>query len=93
MRSTGGITATDQVPGPMRIFTLLTTLTTTLVFLFTGNAHAHLGHLGELAGHAHWIGVGAVVVAGTLAAVLASSKDTEDEVEPEEDLEPVEETA
>ena len=73
----------------MRIFTL----SATLIFLFTGHAHAHFGHLGELAGHVHWLGVGAVVVAGTLAAILAASKDSEDGAESEEDMEPAEEAA
>ncbi len=73
----------------MRIFTL----SATLVIWSTSYAHAHLGHLGELAGHAHWVGVGAIIVAGAIVAVLASNKDTEDDAETEEDLEPVEETA
>ena len=36
----------------------------------TQQSQAHLGHLGELAGHSHWVGIGAVVVVGALAAVL-----------------------
>ena len=38
--------------------------------IFTSPAYAHLGHVGELAGHAHWVGIGAVVVAGALAGVI-----------------------
>ena len=38
--------------------------------LFASPAFAHLGHVGELAGHAHWVGLGAVVVAGALAGVI-----------------------
>ncbi|MEM7215751.1 MAG: DUF6732 family protein [Pseudomonadota bacterium] len=52
-----------------------------LVFLASvETAHAHWGHLGELAGHAHWIGIGAVVVAGALAGIvgLLSEDDKED---------------
>jgi hypothetical protein len=34
-------------------------------------AHAHVGHVGELAGHAHWIGVGAAIAAGAIAIAIA----------------------
>lgn len=30
-------------------------------------AHAHVGHLGELAGHDHWIAAGAIGLAGLVA--------------------------
>ena len=46
-------------------------------------AYAHLGHVGELAGHAHWVGLGAVVVAGALAGVIG--KWTESDADPETD--------
>ena len=44
--------------------------------LFATPAFAHLGHVGELAGHAHWIGLGAAAVAAALgsAAALAGKK-------------------
>lgn len=48
----------------LRLFVLLTS------FVLSFPAYAHLGHVGELAGHAHWIGLGAVVVAGALAAAI-----------------------
>ncbi|MEM7067276.1 MAG: DUF6732 family protein [Pseudomonadota bacterium] len=53
------------------------------------SAYAHVGHVGELAGHAHWIGVGALVAAAALAAILAKTKkqksgDEETEVSSEE---------
>lgn len=39
--------------------------------LLPGHALAHAGHLGELAGHSHWVGAaalaGAVMVAGVIA--------------------------
>lgn len=38
-------------------------------------AYAHLGHVGEVAGHAHWVGLGAVIVAGALAAAIGKLKD------------------
>jgi len=44
------------------------------VVAFTGApidmAYANPGHLGELAGHAHWVGLGAVIVAGAIGAAL-----------------------
>lgn len=46
----------------------------TLFCLITSPAFAHAGHLGELAGHAHWLGLGAAVAAGALAAILAKQK-------------------
>ena len=62
-----------------------------ILFIFCGArlAHAHAGHLGELAGHAHWLGLGAVVVSGTLLALLAKAKskaesDDDTESEPED---------
>ncbi len=51
--------------------------------LFASPAFAHLGHVGELAGHAHWVGLGAVVVAGALAGVIG--KWTESDADPEVD--------
>ena len=41
------------------------------IALTSAPAHAHLGHIGELAGHSHWIGLGAVGVAGVIAATAA----------------------
>jgi len=39
--------------------------------MMPGAAQAHLGHVGELAGHSHWVGVAAVAAAAALAAGLA----------------------
>lgn len=50
----------------------------------TTTANAHLGHVGEVAGHAHWIGIGAVIVAGALAAALGKGLEKPDEAESEE---------
>lgn len=36
------------------------------------SAFAHGGHLGELAGHSHWIGVAALAGAAAIAAVIAA---------------------
>ena len=57
-----------------------------------GMAHAHWGHLGDIAGHAHWLGLGAAGIAGAIAvaAGLLSKKPCEgteeetDEVSEEE---------
>lgn len=48
-----------------------------------GHAHAHVGHLGEVAGHSHWIGVGVIVIAGTLAGLLGKLKQDADAEEDE----------
>lgn len=37
-------------------------------------ASAHVGHLGELAGHAHWVGVAALGAAALVATVAAKAK-------------------
>ncbi|MCB1387297.1 MAG: hypothetical protein KDJ80_15270 [Nitratireductor sp.] len=37
--------------------------------------HAHLGHLGEFAGHSHWVALGAGVAAAALAALIARHKE------------------
>ena len=36
-------------------------------------ALAHPGHLGELAGHTHWLALGALVAAAAIAAVVAKA--------------------
>ena len=44
-------------------------------FIFTPlPAYAHLGHFGELAGHGHWVALGAGLTAAMLAALLAKKK-------------------
>ncbi|KZL19274.1 hypothetical protein PsAD2_02025 [Pseudovibrio axinellae] len=37
-------------------------------------AFAHAGHLGELAGHSHWVGVAAVAGAAIIAGLAAKAK-------------------
>ncbi|MCR9135415.1 MAG: hypothetical protein NXI27_05435 [Alphaproteobacteria bacterium] len=61
-------------------------LATTLLFVLTVSmAHAHVGHVGELAGHAHWVGLAALIGAAAMAALAAKSKKNDkDRVEPEE---------
>ena len=42
-----------------------------LLYLFPVPAFAHWGHLPELAGHSHWIGMAAAAAAAAAAIVLA----------------------
>ncbi len=59
-----------------------------LMIVATTPASAHAGHIADLAGHAHWIGLGAVLGAAALAGLLAGKgKDApkaEEEPESEE---------
>lgn len=59
----------------------------TALFLPT-SALAHGGHLGELAGHSHWIGVAALAGAAAIAAVIASKGRKKDATEAEAEQEP-----
>lgn len=51
--------------------------------LATAPARAHIGHLGEVAGHGHWIGLGLITGAGLLAGWLGKG-DTPAEETPED---------
>lgn len=42
-------------------------------------AHAHLGHVGELAGHSHWLGLGALAAAAAAIALLPKKRRKDDE--------------
>lgn len=42
-------------------------------------AFAHLGHLGELAGHSHWIALGAGAVAIAIAGLVAKGEKDKEE--------------
>ena len=50
-----------------------------------GTAQAHVGHFGDLAGHAHWVAAGAIGAASALAGwnILKGKKDKEAEVDAE----------
>ena len=69
----------------MRIFAISAVLT---VF-GTHAAFAHGGHVGDLAGHSHWVGWAAAAAAGAVAAwaikrgnkAKASGKETSDEAD------------
>ena len=56
-------------------------------------AYAHWGHLGDLAGHSHWVGLGAVIVAGTIAAALGKLAEGDEDGENENEIEPGDEPA
>ena len=57
-------------------------------------AFAHWGHVGELAGHGHWIAIGAAAAAAALAAWLHNREDTQDEDEWQDaDEDPADEAA
>ena len=43
-------------------------------FVTTEFASAHMGHLGELSGHSHWIAWGVGLTAAALAALLGKGK-------------------
>ncbi len=45
-----------------------------LATLLATPAQAHIGHLGEVAGHGHWIGLGALAGAAILAGLLGKGK-------------------
>lgn len=56
-----------------------------VIFALPGAAHAHIGHLGDLAGHDHWVAGAAL---GAAAAVtlwgLLKGKAQDDEAEAEQ---------
>ncbi|WP_417671145.1 DUF6732 family protein [Roseibium sp.] len=47
------------------------TLTALAVIWSPSLAHAHAGHLGELAGHSHWVGVAALAGAALVAGIAS----------------------
>jgi len=57
---------------------------------FATPAQAHIGHLGEVAGHGHWIGLGLIAGAGVLAGLLGKGKKPEADAENDETPEPEE---
>lgn len=58
-----------------RILILLTTA------LAPVSAHAHVGHVAEVAGHAHWIGLAAAAGAAGLAALLWGQRGGKDDAD------------
>ena len=60
-----------------------------LLYLFPVPAFAHWGHLPELAGHSHWIGMAAAAAAA--AAAWGLRENSEDSSNDEETYEEIEE--
>ena len=59
----------------------------TTIILAPASAHAHWGHLGELAGHGHWIAAGlaaAAAVAGLAITRPRKESEATDEAVPDE---------
>lgn len=57
----------------------------TALILSPAPALAHIGHLGEVAGHGHWIALGGIALAGAIALLggrkKADEAQTDDAVE------------
>jgi len=53
-------------------------------------ALAHVGHIGEVAGHGHWIALGGIAIAGAIA-LLGGRKKADKETEEVSDNEDTEE--
>lgn len=63
----------------------------TLIFFLTliaGPAVAHIGHLGEVAGHGHWAAAGAIAIALGIAALGARKGKKVEEEDVTEDEKP-----
>ena len=60
-----------------------------LLYLFPVPAFAHWGHLPELAGHSHWIGMSAAAAAAAAAAwgLRENSEDSSNDDEAYEEIE------
>ena len=70
---------------PMTRMLRLASMAGGILLLSQGAAHAHLGHLGELAGHSHWAGIAltgaAIALAGWVIKDRATAEETEAESE------------
>ena len=56
----------------------------TTIILAPASAQAHWGHLGELAGHGHWIAAGLAAVAGLAITRPRKESEATDEAVPDE---------
>jgi chromate transport protein ChrA len=55
----------------IEIMTIATRLPALTAFLLIASpAYAHFGHVGELAGHSHWIGLAAAAAAAVIATAV-----------------------
>ncbi len=72
------------------------TLAATFLLASPVPAFAHMGHLGEVAGHSHWIGLAAALGAAAIAALAQKAgkkKKSEDESDAEAEADGAEEAA
>jgi len=58
-----------------------------LLYLFPVPAFAHWGHLPELAGHSHWIGMAAAAAAAAAWGLRENSEDSSNDDEAYEEIE------
>ena len=58
-----------------------------LLYLFPLPAFAHWGHLPELAGHSHWIGMAAAAAAAAAWGLRENSEDSSNDDEAYEEIE------
>jgi len=58
-----------------------------LLYLFPVPAFAHWGHLPELAGHSHWIGMAAAAAAAAAWGLRENSEDSSNDDETYEEIE------
>lgn len=71
----------------MRAIIFSTSIFLLAVVGLPANAFAHLGHVGELAGHGHWIALGAGIAIAGLGALLGNK--AKDEEISEDDIEDI----
>lgn len=55
--------------------------------ILPGAGRAHIGHLGEVAGHGHWIALGGIALAGAIALIGARGKKAGNETAARDDRE------
>jgi LPXTG-motif cell wall-anchored protein len=84
-------TALSKRRRPEQVMNRILTIPLSLLALslWQGPALAHLGHVGELTGHSHWIGLAGLAAAAGIAALLPRRKrkdreKTEPKAEPAE---------
>lgn len=59
-------------------------------FAFATPAFAHMGHVGEVAGHSHWVGLAAALGAAAIAALahkIGKDKKGKEEIDADADAE------
>lgn len=54
-------------------------------------AFAHVGHIGEVAGHSHWIALGGIAIAGAIALLGVRKKSEAAKAEEEAEQDEIEE--